>query len=530
MKVRLTYKTFRKMILIILIIIMQGIFLYVYYDNQDFTSFFRISYLTNIYIPIYTQNANNASQYFASILRFNNGNSNSESQNKQENARSIPVLLYHGVVDNWDDANILLEDFRNQMFTLKKAGWQTVSIEDFYAFMRGKKELPDKSFLLTFDDGRKDSYYPVNPILSSLNYKATIFIITGHAFGEASSFYLSKKELVKMAEDSRWDIQSHTKEGHDFYNIDAFGTKGHFYSNKLWLNDEKRLETEDEFKNRIREDFDGAKQDLSNKLGINSIAFAFPFGDFGQRTINFSDAQKLEEIVLKENKSVYKLAFHQVTPGLHSVYNYPTETPYLINRVNVRPEWTPENLLKILDASKIKKLPYYDSFIDYNGWTKDWGRLSFLDNNSMIMSSYGSAKGSAVFLDGAYLWQDYKFKADVNLAKGQTFSLIARYKDGKNYTTCSFSDKSIKIEQILNGERKVLSELEDDFVFIGKNRSAGIGVYDNTVNCYLDDKIAMKGYDLDKGLDHGGIGFKTWDPQINNSELIIKNVSVEEIK
>ena len=107
---------------------------------------------------------------------------------------------------------------------------------------------------------------------------------------------------------------------------------------------------------------------------------------------------------------------------------------------------------------------------------------------------------------------------------------MARYQDGKNYMMCSFSDKSISAEQVLNGERKVLSELKGDFILIGKDRKTGIGVYGNTVNCYLDDKIAMKGYNSSQSLDRGGIGFKTWDPQVNNSELIVRNISVEEIK
>lgn len=531
MKIKLISITPKKIILTILVFITQGVFLYTYYINQDLGSFFRFSYLTDIYMPVYTEKIGDSSKYLASVAQFSGkyGNPN-PSQNKQEPAKSIPVLLYHGVVDNSDDANILLEDFRNQMFALKKAGWQTVSIEDFYKFIKGEKTLPDRSFLLTFDDGRKDSYYPVDIILSSLNYRATIFIITGHAFGETSPFYLSKRELVKMGKSGKWDIQAHTQNGHDFYLIDAFGVKGHFYTNKLWLEDKKRIETEDEFKSRIHKDFEGAKQDLQNELGINSIAFAFPFGDFGQKTINFSDVPKLEETILKENESVYKLAFYQITPGLHSIYNYPTKEPYLIKRVNVRPEWTSDNLLKILEAGKAKELPYYDNFTDSNGWTKDWGRISFSGNNSVAMSSYGSAKGSSIFLDGAYLWRDYKFKANVNLTKGQTFSLTARYKDGKNYTTCLFTEKSIRAEQIVDGEKEILSELRGIFSFTGIDREVGIGVYDNVVNCYLDGKIAMWGGNLDERLDHGGIGFKTWDPLINNSELIIKNVSVEEIK
>jgi peptidoglycan/xylan/chitin deacetylase (PgdA/CDA1 family) len=42
--------------------------------------------------------------------------------------------------------------------------------------MKGEKILPKKSFLLTFDDGRKDSFYPVDPVLKKLNYNAVILI------------------------------------------------------------------------------------------------------------------------------------------------------------------------------------------------------------------------------------------------------------------------------------------------------------------------------------------------------------------
>ena len=73
------------------------------------------------------------------------------------NARSIPVLLYHGIIigdsnstiKSPDGINIPLNEFEEQMFALKKAGYQTVSMEDFQAFMRGEKQLPEKSFLLT---------------------------------------------------------------------------------------------------------------------------------------------------------------------------------------------------------------------------------------------------------------------------------------------------------------------------------------------------------------------------------------------
>jgi len=103
----------------------------------------------------------------------------------RESAVSVPILLYHGVIDDseWkpDEVNVKMTDFRDQMFAVKKAGFQTVTLDDLSAFMRGEKKLPKKSFLLTFDDARKDSYYPVDPILNVLDYNAVMFVIAGRS-------------------------------------------------------------------------------------------------------------------------------------------------------------------------------------------------------------------------------------------------------------------------------------------------------------------------------------------------------------
>jgi hypothetical protein len=112
------------------------------------------------------------------------------------NAKGIPVLLYHGIKKSSNDYTVSLETFKEQMFALKKEGYQTVGLEEFNDFMKGKRQLPEKSLLLTFDDGRKDSYYPTDPILRSLDYNAVVFVITEHL--DEKYFYLSESELKKM--------------------------------------------------------------------------------------------------------------------------------------------------------------------------------------------------------------------------------------------------------------------------------------------------------------------------------------------
>ncbi len=523
---------YRKMFVILVILGVFGLGLYIFNSNHDFIFSFQ-PYYAKAYVAVFSYKLGNdisaSKNLLASIISVINRNAVQENNmsNYTVYAQSVPVLLYHGVINNADGSNILVNDFKDHMLALKKAGWQTISIEDFYKFMNGERNLPNKSFLLTFDDGRKDSYYPVDPILKALDYNAVIFVITEHSLGnKKSNFYLSENELKRMIKIGRWEIEVHTREGHDFYKISQDERQGHFYSNKLWLENEGRIETEEEFINRVKLDIIAAKNDLENELEIKVISFAYPFGDFGQNSINFPEA---ESIVSDIVKSVYPLSFYQVWPGKSFYFNYPNENQFLIKRIDVKSDWTADNLLQILDAGREKTLPFSDNFSDYNGWIKTWGELSFVDD-SMIFSSHTSTTGSSAFLDGTYLWQNYVFKSKVDLMKGQIFSLLARYKDSQNYADCSFSGKSIKAEQIVNGERKILSELKGDFVFIGRTREVGIGVQNDVIDCYLDGKVTMKGYNLDEELNHGGIGFKTWDPQLNNSELVVKEVLVEKIK
>ncbi|MEK7208768.1 MAG: polysaccharide deacetylase family protein [Patescibacteria group bacterium] len=515
----------KKAPLAVLVFAVLGFGLFAYDANKDFISNFQFyhikSYTTLVSHAVFNENNNNLASALG-VLATNNeaGNLNIE----QKFAKSVPALLYHSIINEPDGSNILLENFKDQMFSLKKAGWQTVSIEDFYSFMKGEKELPDKSFLLTFDDGAKNSYYPVDPILRALDFRAVMFVITSRT---TSPFYLSVRELDKMVKSGRWDLQSHGQDDHDFYPINSTDEKGHFLSNKLWFKDVGRLETSEEFRLRISNDLKESKKWLEERYGKPIVSYAYPFGDYGQNSLNFVEGviPMIEEVA----RSIYPISFYQVWEGKGHAFNYPEPTEFMIKRISVKSDWTDVKLLSVLEKGSSKDLPYEDAFSETSGLIKTWGNLN-IHNNAIFIGANASTTGSSLFLDGSYLWQNYVFKAGVNLTKGQTFSLTARYKDDKNYVACSFSDKSIRVERFLNGERKVLSELKGNFVFLNKNREVGIGVYDSTVNCYVDGKIAMKGYHLDEHLDQGEIGFKTWDPQINNSELVIKSISVEEIK
>ena len=275
------------------------------------------------------------------------------SQETKKYAEAVPVILYHGVVKKPDGSNMVLPQFIEQMRALKNAGYRTVSMEDFYAFMKGGKQLPEKSFLLTFDDGRKDSYYPVDPVLEEVGFNAVMFVIVNrmHRDTATKDFHLSVPEYKEILKTHRWELESHSENAHNDIVIDLAGNKGRFLANKLWLAGLDRLETEDEFKARIYRDLLNAKNTLEREFGISIHAFAFPFGDFGHNSINFPG---VEAIVLETARSLYPMNFYQEWWGKGDAGNYPAGDISMIKRITIKPEWTGENLVQALEKNRLR--------------------------------------------------------------------------------------------------------------------------------------------------------------------------------
>lgn len=446
-----------------------------------------------------------------------------------EKAASVPVLLYHGVIDdpNWqpDHVNISLNDFRDQMFALKKEGYQTITVAQFLSFMKGESDLPAKPIIITFDDARKDSFYPVDPILRTLNFNAVMFTITGRSIGEGNQknvfFHLSEDELRKMIASGRWEIDSHTQNGHDLEKIDVNGTNGHFLTDKLWLDSSSRLETDEEYKSRIEKDLLGSKVDLEKGLGISALAFAYPFGDYGQGTQNFPG---LGDILISEVNSFFPLSFRQVGnqefPG-----NYPGKDFRLIKRINVDSDMSKDQLMSFLEGGLSKKLPYEDSFVSNKGWLVAWGS-SELKNGLFLTGAANNEDSSLTFLNGTYSWTDYTMNTHIQLIRGDAFALAARYIDGNNYISCDFSSGEASLsERVAGKERNISEALTNSEIVPQKNISVGVGVVGNRASCYIEGKEVASGL-ISSDLNHGGIGFKTWDKNRNNSSLLVSSLRV----
>lgn len=196
--------------------------------------------------------------------------------------KGIPVLCYHDV--NPAQSNELLlapEKFKEQMKYLKDNGYLPLTLDELYSFLRENKPVPEKSVVITFDDGYRSNYTYAYPILKELGFKATIFVISDFIDND---LYMTKTQLKELS-DYGLDIESHTAKHEDL----------------SLLNKEMQVET------MIK-----SKETLESLLGKKVNYIAYPFGRMN------GDTKKAAEI------AGYKLGFNLqqgLADRIDNIYN-----------------------------------------------------------------------------------------------------------------------------------------------------------------------------------------------------------------
>ena len=457
------------------------------------------------------------------------GQNNASGDSGAQSSVTVPVLLYHGIIEHPDGENVPLKNFISQLQELDKAGWHSISLTEFDAYIRDGKKLPPKSFLITFDDGRKDSFYPVDPLLAAYGDKAAMFIITkGGSLGPESPFYLAQSEITGMLKTGRWELASHSRYGHTLYPIDAQGNKGHFYGNKLWLADQQRLETDAEYKARVIADLTGAKDDLKAAFGIDAQNFAYPFGDVAQQT-NYPGSSK---VLLDSVRQVYPLSYYQFWASRGYSQNSPDPTTSLIKRILVEPSWDGRRLTHELSLGQTKPLPFTDDFNAGNrGWLTTWGKTDF-STDGMLMQASNEGNGASATLDGSTLWENYLAAGTFTLRSGSTIRLTARYQSTENNLSCTYRANHVVMERTVDGHQATMAEGSDLFnVAPGTSNQLAIKVNGERVQCLVNGVVIADSDNLQRSLTHGGIGITVYDPgSKGSSDLLVSHLLIEQIE
>lgn len=126
---------------------------------------------------------------------------------------AVPVIVYHHVkwLKRSDNATergltILPSQFAAQLLYLRRNNYHTVSALQVVEALRGRRTLPPRPVVLTFDDGYRDVYAGVFRRLQALHMTATFFLPPGLLGGAR---YLTWDQVKTMAR-AGMDIEAHS--------------------------------------------------------------------------------------------------------------------------------------------------------------------------------------------------------------------------------------------------------------------------------------------------------------------------------
>lgn len=185
----------------------------------------------------------------------------SVTPNTEYGSVGLPICMYHYVYDELDppdDVNgryknyISKQDLIEEMNWLNQEGYYYPTWDEVRDYIDGKLLLPEKSIVLTFDDGEKATLKQLVPIVEQTHVPVTSFLITVH----------SGEKKVKEYSSEYLHYESHT---HDMHR--GGGVPG--YRGILPVID-----------------FATGLADLQESIRIcgSNKAFAYPYGDFNDNT------------------------------------------------------------------------------------------------------------------------------------------------------------------------------------------------------------------------------------------------------
>nr|CAD6405344.1 polysaccharide deacetylase family protein [Rhizobium sp. Q54] len=101
----------------------------------------------------------------------------------------IPILLYHSIDRNPGAAYsrwvVTPERFETHLALIHHGGFKPITVEAFATAKASGEALPERTVIISFDDGLADFLRFAMPALSKFGFPATLFVTSGYVGGRA---------------------------------------------------------------------------------------------------------------------------------------------------------------------------------------------------------------------------------------------------------------------------------------------------------------------------------------------------------
>ena len=177
-----------------------------------------------------------------------------EGLSLKDNSVGVPILYYHSIQKNGENELMMNPElFRSQMQWLKDNNYTSLTLEELYNYIKFNTPVPEKSVVITLDDGYVDNYTNAMPIINEFDFDATIFMVSDFI---NNPNFLTENQLKEL-EKNKITIESHTVNHLNLANIS---------------------------REKQKEELEESKKHLGSLLNKSVDYIAYPYGSYTDDT------------------------------------------------------------------------------------------------------------------------------------------------------------------------------------------------------------------------------------------------------
>lgn len=189
-----------------------------------------------------------------------------------EEGISLPVIMYHSIGENTGKYVISPTMLEEDLKVIKEMGFTTITSADLIAYKESNVPLPEKSIILTFDDGYFNNYTYVYPLLEKYNMKAVLSVV-GKFTDQYSNAdeplnnrysHITYEQIKQVSSSGLMEIANHSYDMHEMKERRGILRK--------------KDESTEQYRKNLTQDIEKCNKILKEKCYVSPVAFTYPFG------------------------------------------------------------------------------------------------------------------------------------------------------------------------------------------------------------------------------------------------------------
>jgi len=199
---------------------------------------------------------------------------------RDEMSIRLPVIMYHSVCDKPPSEYVVTpKQLEDDLRYLRENGYTAVSAQQLVDYTRGRGELPEKSVMITLDDGFYNNLSEVLPLLEKYDMCAVVSVVGSYTDKDAPLdphipvySYLTWDDINELISSGRVEIGSHT------YDMHGLGSSRRGCS----IADG---ESEEDYRRALNSDLSQLQHEMYAHTGCVPFVFAYPFGAVSRESL-----------------------------------------------------------------------------------------------------------------------------------------------------------------------------------------------------------------------------------------------------